>query len=74
MGFAVPQQASLAEGPNDGVVSVLSATYGEHCGIWEGDHLSLVNWTNPFDQVIGHKCDRTPAYAALVRRLADQGF
>ncbi|MCE9530150.1 MAG: hypothetical protein K8T89_03285 [Planctomycetes bacterium] len=33
-----------AEGPNDGVVSVASATYGERCDIWEGDHLNLVNW------------------------------
>ena len=33
-----------AEGPNDGVVSVASARYGEDCGIWPGDHFTLVNW------------------------------
>jgi triacylglycerol lipase len=32
------------EGPNDGVVSVDSARYGEQCDIWEADHLNLVNW------------------------------
>lgn len=32
------------EGPNDGVVSVRSATYGEHLETWRGDHLSMVNW------------------------------
>ena len=39
---------ALAEGPNDGIVSVASATYGEHHETWEGDHLSLINWLNPF--------------------------
>ena len=33
-----------AEGPNDGVVSVASARYGEDCEIWPGDHFTLVNW------------------------------
>jgi triacylglycerol lipase len=63
-----------AEGPNDGVVSLASATYGESCEIWEGDHLSLVNWHSPVGQVIGRRRERTPAYSALVRRLADEGF
>ena len=35
-----------AEGPNDGVVSVASATWGEHTEVWAGDHLNLVNWPN----------------------------
>src|SRR5262249_11294665 len=26
------------EGPNDGIVSVASATWGESCELWEGDH------------------------------------
>jgi triacylglycerol lipase len=59
------------EGPNDGIVSVASATYGESIDVWDGDHLSLVNWTNP---VGGIRHDRTPAYASLVRRLADEGY
>jgi triacylglycerol lipase len=32
------------EGPNDGLVSVASAQYGESLDVWEGDHLSLVGW------------------------------
>lgn len=32
------------EGPNDGVVSVNSARYGENCDVWDADHLNLVNW------------------------------
>ena len=35
------------EGPNDGMVSITSASYGEHTDIWHGDHLSLINWPNP---------------------------
>lgn len=63
-----------AEGPNDGLVSVSSATYGEHCEVWEGDHASLVNWPNPVAQARGRWRDRVPDYAALVGRLADLGF
>jgi triacylglycerol lipase len=54
------------EGPNDGVVSVASATYGESCAVWEADHVDLVNWRTGRDRI--------PDYAALVGRLADQGF
>lgn len=63
-----------AEGENDGVVSLASARYGESCEIWDGDHLSLVNWPEPTAQALGKWVDRTPRYAALVRRLADEGF
>jgi triacylglycerol lipase len=63
-----------AEGPNDGVVSVASATYGESLEIWEGDHLSLVNWFNPLGRNRGLWRDPRPRYAPLVRRLADEGF
>lgn len=60
----------LAEGPNDGVVSVQSARYGEDCEVWAGDHLSLVNWCRP---------GRTPAqvlprWEKLIGRLRDHGF
>jgi triacylglycerol lipase len=65
---------SLAEGPNDGVVSVASATYGEHCETWEGDHLSLVNWLNPLNNFRGHCEERTPYYARLVQRLVKLGY
>jgi triacylglycerol lipase len=63
-----------AEGANDGLVSLASATYGEDCEVWQGDHLSLVNWLNPISLRRGLCQDRSPRYAALVRRLADEGF
>ncbi len=62
------------EGPNDGVVSVASATYGESLEVWEGDHLSLVNWFNPLARHRGLFRDPAPRYGPLVRRLADEGF
>ncbi|HEX3356660.1 MAG TPA: hypothetical protein VHS31_06720 [Tepidisphaeraceae bacterium] len=34
---------SNIEGPNDGVVSVKSATWGEHLGTWPADHLHMIN-------------------------------
>jgi triacylglycerol lipase len=60
-----------AEGPNDGIVSVASASYGESTVLWEGDHMSLVNWC-PFTGT--RPRDRLPDYADLLRRLADEGF
>jgi len=62
------------EGDNDGIVSVASATYGESCTIWEGDHISLINWRNPLAAYWGECRERSPQYAALVQRLADEGF
>jgi triacylglycerol lipase len=62
-----------AEGPNDGVVSLASAKYGESCEVWEADHLSLVNWPHLLAPAHKHP-DRIPHYAGLVRRLADEGF
>ncbi len=59
-----------AEGANDGVVAVESARYGEDLEIWEGDHLSLVNWLHPLTP---HQ-DPRPRYARLLRRLADLGY
>ena len=61
-----------AEGPNDGIVSIASATYGETCDIWDGDHLSLINWFYPIGASPGS--DRAAHYAGLIRRLADLGF
>jgi triacylglycerol lipase len=62
------------EGPNDGVVSVASARYGEDCQVWDGDHLNLVNWTHPLAPAFLHSPDRTAEYAGLVGRLKDEGF
>jgi triacylglycerol lipase len=62
------------EGPNDGMVSVQSATYGEHTDVWDGDHLSLINWPNPQACTLGVWRSRKRHYADLVRRLAAAGY
>jgi triacylglycerol lipase len=62
------------EGDNDGLVSVASARYGEDCNIWEGDHASLINRALPGMVASGSWRDRRPQYAALLRRLAEEGF
>src|SRR5262249_6473159 len=59
-----------AEGANDGLVSVTSASYGEHCDVWDGDHASLINWPNPVRMARGQWRDRVSDYNALVARLA----
>ncbi len=59
------------EGPNDGVVSVASARYGEDLEIWHGDHMSLVNWLHPLASNNG---DAAARYGKLVGRLADLGY
>jgi len=61
-----------AEGVNDGLVATSSAAWGESCEVWDGDHLSLVNWPNPFlpKEVV----NRLPAYAGLLGRLRDEGY
>jgi triacylglycerol lipase len=63
-----------AEGDNDGIVSVESARYGEQLDLWEGDHLSLVNWFNLITHYRGARIDPAPRYGALLRRLADLGY
>jgi triacylglycerol lipase len=65
---------SQAEGPNDGVVSVASASYGESLDVWEGDHLSLVNWHRPAGRAGGPGQDQADLYAHLLGRLADERY
>lgn len=62
------------EGANDGVVSVASATWGEHTEVWQGDHLNLVNWPNRLAMRRGVWGDRAPDYGRIVRRLSQAGF
>lgn len=57
------------QGANDGLVPVSSATYGEHCSLWEGDHISLVNFPDPLLRARKRWPDRTPAYTGLLNRL-----
>ena len=60
-----------AEGPNDGVVSVASARWGERIDVWEGDHLNLVNWPNRFAQRRGFWEKIAPDYGRILRRVAE---
>jgi triacylglycerol lipase len=62
---------SQAEGPNDGVVSLKSATWGESCDVWKADHLNLVNWPNRRAVRRGEWRDRGADYAALLARLEE---
>jgi triacylglycerol lipase len=57
------------EGPNDGIVSVASASYGEHCEIWHADHLNLVNWPNRTARARGLWGDRAADFVKLARRV-----
>ena len=74
---AAPLQVSFRllqreEGPNDGLVSVASARWGEWWGTVEADHLSQTgwHWTPPGISRFDHRS----FYLGLVRRLADRGF
>lgn len=60
---------SRAEGANDGVVSVASATWGAHTDVWEGDHLNLVNWPNRTARRRGTWAALAPDYGRIVRRI-----
>ncbi len=62
------------EGPNDGVVSLTSAAWGESFDIWAGDHLNLINMPNAGAMRHGVWIDRTVLYGQLVRKLADLGY
>ncbi len=57
------------EGPNDGLVSVASARWGEAFEVWNGDHASLVNRTLAVPPGRRRWPDRVPQYAALLERL-----
>jgi triacylglycerol lipase len=61
---------SDAEGPNDGMVSVESATWGEHLETWPCDHLHMVN-RRLVPTRSGDVCKR---YLALLDRLSDEGL
>jgi triacylglycerol lipase len=60
---------SRKEGANDGMVSVTSATYGSSNEVWDGDHMSLVNWPNPQACTLGLWRNRFRHFAELLGRL-----
>lgn len=57
---------SPEDGPNDGVVSVTSAKWGEEFEVWDADHMNLVNRPNP---KAPHWRTRPADYRRLVERL-----
>jgi triacylglycerol lipase len=66
---------SDAEGPNDGMVSVKSAQWGEPLATWEADHLQVIN--KHFAVEVGSKNktgDVTPKYLEIVDRLKQMGL
>jgi triacylglycerol lipase len=74
-GWRLPARiVGRAEGPNDGIVSVASATWGERTDLWSGDHLNLVNWPNRKARRQGVWRDRAVDYGRLVGLLRDAGF
>ncbi len=62
------------EGPNDGLVSVESAKYGESSEIWDGDHMRLVNWENGLWPASSRGRDVKDLYGGLICRLREEGF
>lgn len=64
--WAAAELLTGERGPNDGVVSVASAQYGEAFEVWDGDHMNLVNRPNPRATGWGH---RPSDYLRLVRRV-----
>ena len=58
------------EGPNDGLVSVRSAKWGEILGEWNCDHVNMVGWTGPRERLLGYSIDVRPKYREIVERLA----
>lgn len=61
-----------AEGPNDGLVSVESARWGEWWGTVEADHLAETgwHWTPPGLARFDHRA----FYLGLVQKLAERGY
>jgi triacylglycerol lipase len=62
-----------AEGANDGVVSIRSACHHYDAQVWDGDHLSLVNWPNPRAIGQGVWRARYEQYASLAAKLTARG-
>ena len=57
------------EGPNDGMVSLASARWGDHCEVWQGDHFNLVNWHLPGSRPEDENGPRWRQWAGMVQRL-----
>lgn len=62
------------EGPNDGMVSVASANWGQTQETWKADHFNLVNWNVLKEDPEGVHPDRVPDYLRLVGELKKLGY
>jgi len=62
---------SDAEGPNDGLVSVKSATWGTHLGTWRADHFHTINKRYVLE-VRNRTGNIAPYYVKAVRQVCDQ--
>lgn len=62
---------AATEGPNDGLVSVESARWGESCEIWNSDHVNLVGWVSPWERMAGRAFDVEAGYAGVLERLVE---
>lgn len=60
------------EGPNDGLVSVASAKWGEHWETWPADHLQTINRNLARPLLRGE--EMAPRYLGLLDRLAGLGL
>jgi triacylglycerol lipase len=72
---------NVIEGPNDGLVSVRSAKWGEYRGTLMGvTHLDLINWTNRLKVaaarlgLVEEKFNAQAFYLAVAEGLAKEGF
>ncbi|EXJ66372.1 triacylglycerol lipase [Cladophialophora psammophila CBS 110553] len=71
----------VLEGPNDGLVSVRSAKWGEYKGTLAGvTHLDLINWTNRLKKMasrlglVEERFNAVAFYLAVAEELAKEGF
>jgi triacylglycerol lipase len=62
-----------AEGDNDGLVSVRSATWAEHLGTWPADHLHVLN-KRLVIELKDPTGDMTPRYLKLLDHLCELGL
>ncbi|MCS7033779.1 MAG: hypothetical protein NZ561_07260 [Phycisphaerae bacterium] len=60
------------EGENDGIVSLVSARWGELLGVWPVDHLHMINKRLTPEAMLPRN-DVTPRYAAILETLRQRG-
>jgi hypothetical protein len=61
------------EGENDALVSVRSATWGEHLATWPADHWHTINHRMVLE-IKDKTGDITPYYLEVLDRLAERGL